>query len=185
MARRKSQALADVPQTTEAAIALLDEYRKVERQCLVDRIVADTLVTETKRQLAERLAEREPAQKARFAALKAWWEAGGKDMAGKKRSAELAGAMIGVRLTPKAVKFAKGVKAEHVIARLKAACWSKIDQVLRVKTELDKQAIIKCVAESQGEEDLLQEAGVTVVQTDEFFIDTGLDEAVIAAELGA
>lgn len=185
MARRKSQALADVPQTTEAAIALLDEYRKVERQCLVDRIVADTLVTETKRQLAERLAEREPAQKARFAALKAWWEAGGKDMAGKKRSAELAGAMIGVRLTPKAVKFAKGVKAEHVIARLKAACWSKIDQVLRVKTELDKQAIIKCVAESQGEEDLLKEAGVTVVQTDEFFIDTGLDEAVIAAELGA
>lgn len=185
MARRKQVALADVPQTIEEAIALLDAYRQIERQGMVDRLVADAVINETKLQLSQRLAEREPAQKARFAALKAWWEAGGKDMAGKKRSAELAGALIGVRLTPKAVKFAKGVKAEQIIARLKAMYWSKIDQVLRIKTELDKQAIIKCVADSQGEEDLLKEAGVTVVQKDEFFIDTGLDEAVIAAELGA
>lgn len=183
MARRKQVALADVPQTTEEAIALLDAYRQTERANLTDQIVADALITETKTQLAQRIAEREPAQKARFAALKAWWEAGGKDLAGKKRSADLAGAMIGVRLTPKAVKLARGVKTDEVIARLKAACWSKIDQVLRTKVELDKQAIIKCVTDSQGEEDLLREAGITVVQKDEFFIDTGLDEHEVRARL--
>lgn len=183
MARRKQVALADVPQTTEAAIALLDEYRKVERQSMVDRLVADALINETKTQLAARLAEREPLQKDRFAALKAWWEAGGKDMAGKKRSAELAGATLGIRLTPPAVKFRKGVTAKSIVDWLGLVFGGK--GFLRTKVELDKPAVIKALQEAAPMAGPLTERGVTVVQKDEFFIDTGLDEAVIAAELGA
>ena len=51
--------------------------------------------------------------------------------------------------------------------------------------ELDKQAIIKCVEDSQGEEDMLAEQGVTVVQVDEFFIDCSLDESAVRERLGS
>lgn len=183
MARRKQVALADVPQTTEEAIALLDAYRQTERTNLTDQIVADALITETKTQLAQRMAEREPAQKARFAALKAWWEAGGKDMAGKKRSAELAGATIGVRLSTPSVKFAKGWNAKKALEWLGGLRWSKARTFKRTKVELDKQAIIKAIGEADVEKTF--RSVLTVVQTDEFFVDTGLDEASIAAELGA
>ena len=181
MARRKTAALVDVPQSTEAAIALLDEYRQVERQGIVDRLVADAIVTEAKTRLAELLAGREPQQKARFAALQAWWEAGGKDMAGKKRSAELAGATLGVRLSTPAVKFGKGWSAKKVLERLRGLRWSKASRFMRTKVELDKQAIIK----EFGQADVARTLGVMldVVQTDEFFIDTGLDEGEVLNQL--
>lgn len=81
------------------------------------------------------------------------------------------------------MKFARGVKADDIVAWLKGVRWSKASQLLRTKVELDKQAIIKCVADSQGEEDMLAEQGVSVVQDDEFFIDAGIDEAALRASL--
>ena len=182
MARRKQDAVADVPQTTMAAIALLDEYRSLERDSLRDRIIADVVICETKRQLAERLAEREIVQKIHFAALKAWWEAGGKDMAGKARSADLAGTKLGVRLTPPKVKFGKGIKADAIVDWLKRVVGGK--PYLRTTVELDKQAVIKVVQAKGPMAEPLAAQGVTVIQTDEFFIDTGLDTETIRKELG-
>ncbi len=184
MSRRKQAALA-VPASQEDAQALCAEYVATERKLLELRLGYEMRIDRLKADRDRVLALAGAEQQGRFAALKAWWEAGGKALAGKRRSAELAGASIGVRKTPPAVKFAKGVKAEDIIAWLKKVRWSKASQLLRTKVELDKQAIIKCVEDSQGEEDMLAEQGVTVVQVDEFFIDCGLDEAAIRQRLGA
>ena len=180
MARRKTAAL-DVPADDQAAIALVADYVDAERQIARAQLVGEQSIDAVKAERDALIAIYAGPNAQRFAALKAWWEAGGKDLAGKKRSAELAGAVLGIRLTPRAVKFAKGVKAEHVIAWLKRVRWSKAPELLRTKVELDKAAIIKCVVDSQGEEDLLANAGVTVVQTDELFIDCTIGEAPIAA----
>jgi phage host-nuclease inhibitor protein Gam len=180
MSRRKQAALA-VPADRKEAVQLIAEYRATERQTLIDRIVADAAISELKRRLAALVAERDAEQKVRFAALKAWWEAGGKELAGKRRSAELAGTSLGVRLTPKAVKFGKGWTAVKVVKWLGSVTWDGFERFTRTKTELDKQSIIKA----------FNEAGVAfrftnvldVIQTDEFFIDTLLDEGAIRAEL--
>lgn len=184
MARKKSLALP-VPETRAAAAELAAEYVTADRRMLEIKVGYELQIDRLKAERDRILAGLATEQQSRFAQLKAWWEAGGKALAGKKRSAEFAGAQIGTRLTPPAVKFAKGVKAENVIAWLKSVRWSKASQLLRTKVELDKPAIIKCVADSQGEQDLLAQAGVTVEQIDEFFIDTGLSEEDARQRLAA
>ena len=182
MARRKQAAL-EVPASAAEAEVLIADYVATERQALVMALNYEMQIDKLKSERATILALIEADQKPVFAALKAWWEAGGKAAAGGLRSAELAGAKIGVRLTPKSVKFARGVTAAKVVDWLKTVKWSKASELLRTKVELDKAAIIKCVVDSQGEEDMLAEIGVSVVQTDEFFIDAGLDEEAMRKTL--
>lgn len=125
----------------------------------------------------------------RFASLKAWWEAGGRDIANGLRSTELAGAKIGIRMTPPKVKFGKGIKAEAIVTWLRGVRWSRAKEFFRTKYELDKPAVIKGVQADETVRDTFKAQGVTVGQDDEFFIDAGLDEdamrAAIAAEEGA
>lgn len=182
MARRKAQS-HPVPKTLAEATELASDYVAVDRRILEAQLSAEIAIDAIKAVRDAKIAEARAAQTSWFTALKAWWEAGGMELAGKKRSAELAGATLGIRRTPPAVKFGRGVKPDAIITWLKTSGWSKAADLVRTKVELDKAAIIKCVAESQGEEDLLAEQGVTVVQVDEFFIDTGLDPAAIRQTL--
>lgn len=175
MARTKQAALA-VPGTRAEAVELTAAYVAADRRMLELKVGYQLQIDALKIERDRILAGLATEQQTRFAALKAWWEAGGKALAGRGRSAAVAGALIGIRKTPPAVRLAKGVRAEDVIAWLKTVEWSKAALLLRTKVELDKPAIIKCVTDSQGEEDLLAEVGVTVEQADEFFIDTGLTE---------
>lgn len=184
MSRRKQAALPVPASQTEAA-ELCTEYVQDERRMLELRLGYELQIDKLKAERDVVLTGIAARQQHRFAALKAWWEAGGRGLAGRNRSAELAGAKIGIRTTPPAVKFARGVKADDIIVWLKKVRWSKASQLLRTKVELDKQAIIRCVADNQGEEDMLADQGVTVVQIDEFYIDCGLDEAAIRQRLGA
>lgn len=184
MARRKAAA-HPVPQTLAEATELVADYVAIERRILEMQISAQIDIDRIKAERDLEIARLKGEQEGWFPALKAWWEAGGKTLAGRKRSADLAGVKLGIRRTPPAVRFARGVKLETVIAAIKAMRWSKESQVLRTKTELDKAAIIKCVAESQGEEDMLAEIGITVVQIDEFFVDAGLDAAVLRQQMEA
>lgn len=184
MSRRKGQALA-VPGSADEAVALIERYVSAERIALDVRLRTEGAIDVLKGDRDAVLVAIEAEQKARFASLKAWWEAGGMEAAKGKRSAELAGAMLGVRLSPPKVKFAKGFSDKIVLLWLAGLRWSRAKEFRRIKVELDKPAIIKAVQAEDQVRDTFAKQGLTVVQTDEFFIDCGLDEADVARELAA
>ena len=175
MARRKKEA-AHVPASRAEAEDMLRDYVKLERDALAERLIAEREIDRIKAHRDAVLTDIEAERTSLFEGLKAWWEAGGAaEVAGRKRSAELGSVTIGIRKTPPAVKFARKVKAADVIAWLKGLRWRRAKEFLRVKTELDKQAIIKAVQADKSVADKF--AGrLTVEQVDEFFIDAGLDE---------
>lgn len=175
MPRRKKEAI-HVPASRAEAEDMLRDYVKLERDALEERLAAERAIDQIKAFRDGALADIEAERASLFEGLKAWWEAGGAaEVAGRKRSAELGSVTIGIRKTPPAVKFARKVKPADVIAWLKGLRWSRAREFLRVKTELDRQAIIKAVqADAHVAETF---AGrLTVEQVDEFFIDAGLDE---------
>jgi phage host-nuclease inhibitor protein Gam len=175
MPRRKQPAAA-APASTEEAMLMIGEYVAIDREIALERLSAASAIDKIEAQRDARLAELEAQAKPIFAGLKAWWEAGGKDELAKgKRSAELAGAKIGIRLTPWKVKLQRGVKAEAVVTWLKGVSWDRAKDFLRIKTELDKPAVIKAV---QADEEIGDRfaSHLFIEQKDEFFIDTGVDE---------
>lgn len=184
MPRRKDTA-APAPASAAEATNMIGEFVQIERDKALERLSAEAAIDRIKQQRDQRLRELEAEAQPLFAGLKAWWEAGGKDELAKgKRSAELAGAKIGIRLTPPAVKLKRGVKAEAVVAWLKGLRWTRAKDFLRVKIDLDRQAVIKAVTadEEIGEKFA---AHLYIEKVDEFFIDTGLDEDELKKEIAS
>lgn len=184
MPRRKGTA-APAPANVEEATLMLGEYVAIDRDIALEQLAAEAAMDRIKAQRDARLAELRAQAQPLFAGLKAWWEAGGKDEVAKgKRSAEIAGAKIGIRLTPPAVKLKRGVKLGDVVDWLGSLRWIRARDFLRTKVELDRQAVIKAV---QAEQDVAEifAARLSVEQTDEFFIDTGLDEDELKKEAAA
>ena len=186
MARRKQEA-APVPADTAEATRMMGEFVAIDREIALEKLAAAAAIDRIAAQRDSRLAELQAEAKPLFAGLKAWWEAGGKDELAKgKRSAALAGAKIGIRLTPPKVKLKRGVKIGDVIAWLKDLPFGSGTDFLRTKTDLDKQAVIKAIhADADQEAIELFGPRLTVDQDDEFFIDTGLDEDELRAQLDA
>jgi phage host-nuclease inhibitor protein Gam len=184
MARRK-QTAAPAPATTDEAILMLGEFVDIDREIALEKLAAAAAIDKITAQRDARLAELQAQAAPLFAGLKAWWEAGGKDELAKgRRSTELAGAKIGIRLTPPKVKLKRGVKVGDVVMWLRTMSWGRALDFLRIKIELDRQAVIKGV---QSDEEVASRFAVhlTVEQADEFFIDTGLDEDALKKELAA
>lgn len=184
MARCK-QVAAPAPANAAEAILMIGEFVAIERDKALARLAAEAAIDRVKAQRDSDLRELEARAAPLFAGLKAWWEAGGKDELAKgKRSAEIVGAKIGIRLTPPAVKLKRGVKLGDVIIWLSGLRWARAKDFLRTKIELDKQAVIKAV---QADAEIAEKfaAFLTIEQTDEFFIDTGLDEDELKKELAA
>lgn len=184
MARRKQEA-ATAPADAAEATAMIGEFVAIERDKALERLAAEAGIDLIKQQRDQRLAELDAEAKPLFAGLKAWWEAGGKDELAKgKRSTELGGAKIGIRLTPPAVKLKRGIKIGDVIAYIRDLRKARAKDFLRTKIELDKHAVIKAVT---ADADLAETfaSHFTVAQTDEFFIDTGLNEDELKKELAA
>ena len=183
MARRKQEA-APAPADAAEATLMMGEFVSIDREIALEKLAAAAAIDKIEAQRDARLAELQAQAKPLFAGLKAWWEAGGKEELAKgKRSAALAGSKIGIRLTPPKVKLKRGVKIGDVITWLGSLRWSRKKEFLRVKVDLDKQAVIKAM---QAEEEYIGEmfaAHLTVEQADEFFIDTGLDEDALKKEL--
>lgn len=182
MARRKQEA-AHAPSDAAEATLMIGEFVAIDRDIALEKLAAAAAIDKIEAQRDARLAELQAQAKPLFAGLKAWWEAGGKDELAKgKRSAEVAGAKIGIRLTPPAVKLKRGVKADDIVAWLKTHRWMWAKGFLRTKVALDKQAVIKAV---QADEKIAIHLAnhLTVQQADEFFIDTGLDEDALKKEL--
>lgn len=181
MSRRKQAALP-VPASPAEAAELCTEYVQDERRMLELRLGYELRIDKLKAERDVVLTGIAARQQGRFAALKAWWEAGGKGLAGRNRSAELAGAKIGIRTTPPAVKLARGVTAAAIADWLGRVVGGKA--FLRTKVELDKPAVIKALQEGAPMAGPLEEQGVSVAQIDEFYIDCGLDEDAIRKCLG-
>lgn len=178
---RKKQAALPVPTTTDGARELMAEYVDAERQIARARLVAEQAIDAVKAERDALIAIYAVPNAGRFAALKAWWEAGGKDLAGKRRSAELAGAVLGIRLTPPKLGLLAKLKDQAAIRWLLGR---GLPQFIRTKEELDKPALIAALGRRTGCDatlaDLLDLA-FEVRQTDEFFIDCTIGEAPIAA----
>lgn len=182
MARRKDTA-APAPADADEATLMIGQFVAIERDKALERLSAAAAIDRIELQRDERLRAMEAEAKPLFAGLKAWWEAGGKDELAKgRRSAELAGAKIGIRLTTPKVKLKRGVKAGDVVAWLKTFAWVWAKGFLRTKVTLDKQAVIKAM-QANPEIAVKMADHLTVEQVDEFFIDTGLDEAALKKEL--
>lgn len=179
MRRRKAVALA-VPTTAEEAVTLIGAYVLAERIALDARLRAEAAIDRIKGDRDAVIAAIDADQKVRFAQLKAWWEAGGNEAASGRRSAELGGAKIGVRLAPPKVKLVKGLTDKLVVIWLRSLRWSRASDLLRTKVELDKPALIKAHAADEEVRDVLGKKGISVIQTDEFFIDCGLEEGMPA-----
>lgn len=184
MARRKQEA-APAPADMAEANLMMGEFVAIDREIALEKLAAAAAIDAITAQRDARLAELQAQAKPLFAGLKAWWEAGGKEELAKgRRSAELAGAKIGIRLTPPKVKLKRGVKIGDVLAWLGSLRWSRAREFKRTKVELDKQAIIKAsLADKQIAETFAKH--LTVEQDDEFFIDTGLDEDELKKEVAA
>ena len=176
MSRRKQAALA-VPATDEEAIALIATYGNVERTLRLSAEEADAVISAAKKRHDGLVAECATLQRERFAALKAWWEAGGgKRTAGRNRSAELAGAKVGIRLSPKSVRLPKGTKADAIVEWLRGLRWLGASRFFRTKYTLDKDAILTAWPDEADTRKVFEGKGVTVDQDDEFFIDVGPGE---------
>lgn len=181
MSRRKQAALA-VPATDDGAIALIATYGEIERAIRSSAERADEKIAAAKAEHDAFVAEVADLQRDRFAALKSWWEAGGKARwAGKKRSTDLAGAKIGTRLGNKSVRLPRGTKIEAIVEYLRSLRWIGSSRFVRTKYTLDKDAIIAAWPDEADTRKVFEDQGVTVAQDDEFFIDVGPAEAAIAA----
>ncbi|MDP2129377.1 MAG: host-nuclease inhibitor Gam family protein [Erythrobacter sp.] len=184
MKRRKASA-APAPTNAAEATLMIGEFVQIERDKALERLAAEAAIDRIKQQRDECLRDLEAQAQPLFAGLKAWWEAGGKDELAKgKRSAEIGGAKIGIRLTPPAVKFKRGVKIGDVVNWLRSLRFVRAKDFLRTKIDLDRQAVIKAV---QADAALAQmfAAHLSVEQADEFFIDTGLDDDDLRSEVAA
>lgn len=182
MPRRKDTAAAAPANPAEATL-MVGEYVQIERDKALERLAAQAAIDAIKQNCDNRLRELEAEAAPLFAGIKAWWEAAGKDELAKgKRSAEIGGAKIGIRLTPPAVKLKRGVKMGDVVTWLKDLRWARAKDFLRTKIELDRQAVIKAVLTEEKMAETF--AGHLVVQqVDEFFIDTGIDEDELKQEV--
>lgn len=171
MSRRKQPALP-VPTTDEGAIALVAAYIDVERSIRAAAERADAKIAGAKAELDTFIAGVAPEQKDRFAAIKSWWEAGAKDRwAGKKRSADVAGAKIGTRLSTASVKMPKGVKIDAIVEWLRGLRWTGASRFIRTKYELNKDALIAAWDDEADTRKVFEGKGVKVSQADQFSID--------------
>lgn len=190
MATRRKAAAVDAPQTMAEAIAVAEEYAKVEC-CMADsQKLLDFEVARAKSDHAARMANLEPRLQAAFTGLRAWWSANAAELTkGKRRSIELGPVTLGERTGMPKLKLPKGMKAKAALEHLYQLGWAGCINFIRVKKELDKAAAIRALnAPDDAPTDTLMArhhfmaAGFKVAQAEEFFIRTGEDETPVDME---
>ncbi|WP_168196009.1 host-nuclease inhibitor Gam family protein [Novosphingobium sp. EMRT-2] len=165
---RRKAPKQEAPQTLEAAIALIAEYRDLNdtiEQLAADAGSAIARIEAERDRMAKPLEVRASAI---FLQLRAWWAVAAPELTqNKRKSVPLAGCLIGERTSPPALKLRKTTMAklvEKLVALKKAA-------VIRTTHKLDKPTAIKAI---QAEDELgrmLGELGAYVAQGEEFFVD--------------
>lgn len=173
--RRKAEKLpaaSSLPQ----AIDLLTRYAALDGQIAARKARVDAAIAQMRAEADALDAPVIAEQKEIFLALKPWWAVAGDSVTGGERKTwELGGCLIGHRMNNPSLGFPK---PEHfAVALLQGA---GLNGLLRVKTELDKPAIVTALrmlaaAPATPELDELNSwltvQGFSIVQKEEFFID--------------
>lgn len=169
MTRRKAP-LVDAIASIEEARTVAGHYAAIDADIAAIEAERKIRLAEINADCDQRIAGRSDHLAVHFRRLKAWWEAGGSDIAGKNKSAELGGVNIGTRTPPHSLTWAKGKKIGDLVADLKRRRWGAVKKFLRVKTELNKDALIDALKADEREAQVLVKMGFGLSQKDEFFI---------------
>lgn len=177
---RLRSATARAPQTTEAATVIAARYAELAATIAEAEAERDAELAATNAAadavLVPLVAELKDAAKQ----LKPWWEANVDALtAGRRKSIELGGCVLGYRISPPKVVFAGGTDAMAVTA---IEGTELADTLLRMKTSLDKPAILKALDAGAEQAEALGALGFEAKRAEEFFIDRiGSDAARVSA----
>lgn len=169
--RRKAPRL-QAPQTIEEATALLADYAACLTQAEQIRADADASIAKIEGARDEYLKPLEERMKDNFRQLRAWWAVAGEAITeGKRKSAEIAGCVLGERMTPPKLAFAAGMDEADAIDEILASDLD--DEKLIVTTmKLIKPVIIQLLKDENSDDAReLRTRGLFLKQTTEFFID--------------
>ena len=150
---------------------VMGEYASayIERERL--RVAMEEDLATVRRRYEDALAAASGTLDGLFEDIQSWAILNQREFATRK-SIELVHGTIGFRTNPPAVKQISGVKAEHTVDLLR-----RNDQLcyLRVKSELDKEAILLDHASGKLGVQELAEIGLKIVQAETFFADVRKD----------
>lgn len=168
------------PQTIAEATERLAEYADILLGVEELQQDADASIAAIQAERDRMIAPLEQKAKDLFLQLRAWWGVAGDELTeGKRKSVELAGCVLGERTTPPSLSTGKMKVAEAIaeierLASIRLRDGGKraaaLRELIRIKRELDKPAILKALTDERLGK-LLTDAGFTAKQKDEFFID--------------
>ena len=181
MAPRRKAASIEAPQTIQEATRLIAQYLELGANVDETRAAADASIREIEAVRDETIAPTEARMKDIFMQLRTWWTVARNDLTeGKRKSIQLAGALIGDRITPPALKLPKGAKVQDLIDKVLAEF---AGDFLITKHALDKAEIVKTLRMTLDATDpadmlardeqrrLSEKIGFSWGQKEEFFID--------------
>lgn len=173
-ATRRKAAAQVAPQTTEEAIAQIDKYLALTHRLDTVNADASAAISTIEAARDQNRAALEAELKPLFLGLRAWWSVNGAAITeGKRKSTELAGALLGERTTPPSLHLG-GKSEQALVAALQQSDW---DELIRTRANLDKPAIIKMLGGDLAH--MMTAYGFSIRQRDEFFIDrAGAKDAV-------
>lgn len=172
--RRKAEKLP-AAQSRDEAIALLARYSALDAEITATTERVEAAIASLRAQADAINAPKVEQQKAIFLAIKPWWAVAGDDITeGKRKTWELGGCLIGHRTSNPALGYPR--PEHYAVALLQGRGFQGL---LRVKTELDKPAIVTALRMLMTSEvvdegdtlDWLTVQGFSIVQKEEFFID--------------
>lgn len=181
MVRRKSPPQS-APSTLPEAITIIERYLCINAEIAALAADADAAIATIQSARDTLVAPLKAETDDLFLQLRAWWAVAAPDLTkGKRKSIELAGALIGERTTPPALKLPKGMTTADAIGGLLE--WLGGTFIVTTN-KLDKPAIIRALRQEPNTDDpddnasiawhrkiLVEKLGLIADQRDEFFID--------------
>lgn len=177
MAPRRKAARIEAPATIEDATRLVAEYLELGAQVDRTKLEADTAIRAIEEARDLQVKPVEERMRDVFMQLRTWWTVARDDLTeGKRKSYQLAGAVLGDRVGMPTLKLPKAFKVEDAVNFLKsiAETWPNARGFIRTKEEVDKPPLIKAlgnVTDPAPMVERIREEGFRVEQKEEFFID--------------
>ena len=181
MAPRRKAASINAPQNLKDAITAIAKYLALNADIDATTAEADDAIRAIEAARDEQIKPVEAQLKALFTEIRTWWTVARDELTeGKRKSIELAGALLGDRTTTPALKLPKGVTADELTAQLIAE--GAVDYIITTQKP-DKNALIRLLRsqledDDEADPDRLRDQRMardklklTVGQREEFFID--------------
>lgn len=168
-APRRKAPRQQAPQTIDEATALLGRYAEIVTSVETLRADADESIARIEAARDAIATPLEEEAKDIFSQLRAWWAVAGDAITeGKRKSAEIAGCLIGERTTTPKLALAPRMTEASAIAWLEL---NSLFDLVRIKKTLDKPALLTALKADTILGRSLAGAGFSPGQKDEFFID--------------